>query len=79
MQEIRERSVLEVHKKITDKKTKKRQEEIRLAKEYKEIKLRREYLNANAAIVEENAWLSQQDGAEREIKQRQIEKLVDQE
>ncbi len=36
-------------------------------------------MNANAAQVEEKAWKSQQDGAEREIKIRQNTKLIDQE
>ena len=36
-------------------------------------------MNANAAIVEEKAWKSQQDGAEREAKTRQIKKLIEQE
>ena len=39
-----------------------------MQKELREIKLKRQYLNANAAIVEEKAWISQQEGAQREIK-----------
>lgn len=58
MQEIREKSLLEVHSKISDKKHAKKMEEERLAKELKEIQLKRQYMNANAAIVEENAWKS---------------------
>jgi hypothetical protein len=62
-----------------DKKREKKAEEDRLAKEYKEIKLKRQYFNANAAIVEEKAWKSLEDGAEREILVRQNDKLIDQE
>lgn len=36
-------------------------------------------MNANKAMVEEKAWKSQQDGLEREIKNRQNEKLISQE
>ncbi len=50
---------MEVHEKIGDKKSKKRKEEERLAREFREVKLKRQYMNANAAIVEEKAWKSQ--------------------
>lgn len=44
---------MEVHGKIETKKKEKREEEARLAQELKEIRLQRQYLNANAAMVEE--------------------------
>ena len=47
MREIREKSLLEVHGKIVDKKKEKRKQEEKLAKEIKEIKLKRQYMNAN--------------------------------
>lgn len=52
----REKGLLEVHGKIETKKKEKREEEARLAQELKEIRLQRQYLNANAAMVEEQAW-----------------------
>lgn len=54
--EIREKGILEAYEKINQKKKEKREEDERLAKELKEIKLQRQYLNANAAMVEEQAW-----------------------
>ncbi|KAL4453394.1 hypothetical protein ABPG74_017601 [Tetrahymena malaccensis] len=78
-QQIREEQLLEVHQKVVDKKRAKKKEEDRLAKEYREIQLKRMYMNANAAVVEELAWKGQQEGAEREIKYRQNQKLLDQE
>lgn len=48
--------MLEAYENINKKKTDKKNEEDRLAKELKEIKLQRQYLNANAAMVEEMAW-----------------------
>lgn len=50
LNEIREKSLLEVFTKIVDKKEKKRSEEERLAKELREIKLKRQYMNANEVI-----------------------------
>lgn len=79
LSEIREKSLLEIYGKIVDKKETKRQENERLAKELKEIKQKRQYMNANEAKVEEKKWKALADGAEREIKDRQNEKLVDQE
>lgn len=64
----REKGLLEVHAKINQKKKEKREEEERLAKELKEIKLQRQYLNANAAMVEEKAWKELEAGAERQIR-----------
>ena len=50
LNEIREKSLLEVFTKVVDKKDKKRSEEERLAKELREIKLKRQYMNANEVI-----------------------------
>ena len=55
-QAAKEKGLLEVHGKIETKKKEKREEEARLAQELKEIRLQRQYLNANAAMVEEQAW-----------------------
>lgn len=76
---IAEDSQLEAYDRIKDKKLKKRMEQKETRRIAREIKLRNQYMQANAQKVEENAWKSNQDGAEREIKGRQNEKLVDQE
>lgn len=68
----------EVYGKIKDKKSSKKQEEDRLAKELKEIRLQRQYLNANRAMVEEKAWKELEIGAEREIRDNQNQRLIDQ-
>jgi cell division protein FtsB len=68
MKAAREKGLVEVYEKISQKKREKKQEEDRLAKELKEIKLQRQYLNANRAMVEEKAWKELEAGAEREIR-----------
>ena len=50
---------------INKKKKDKKDEDDRLAKELKEIRLQRQYMNANAAMVEEKAWKELEAGAER--------------
>lgn len=52
----KEKGLQEVYSKIKKKKKDKNDEEERLAKELKEIRLQRQYLNANAAMVEEKIW-----------------------
>ena len=54
--EIREKGLVEAYEKINKKKKDKRDEDERLAKELKMIRLNRQYMNANAAMVEEKAW-----------------------
>ncbi|CAD8194680.1 unnamed protein product [Paramecium pentaurelia] len=76
---IREEQLLQVQNKISNKKQVKSAEEQRIAAEVRETKLRQQYMNANKAMVEMKAWKSQQDGLEREIKNRQNEKLIVQE
>lgn len=49
-----------------------------MAKELKEIKLQRQYLNANAAMVEENRYRELEAGQERKVRNSQNDKLVDQ-
>ena len=71
MQQIREKNQLLAYENINKKKTDKRNEEERLAKELKEIKLQRQYLNANAAMVEEKAWKELEAGKERAIRDNQ--------
>ena len=63
---------------INKKKNDKADEEARLAKELKEIKLQRQYLNANAAMVEEKAWKELENGKERKVRNEQNQKLIDQ-
>lgn len=70
--------MLEVYGNINKKKNDKADEEARLAKELKEIKLQRQYLNANAAMVEEKAWKELESGKERKVRNEQNQKLIDQ-
>lgn len=78
MKEAREKGLVHVYDKINKKKKDKKQEEDRLAKELKEIKLQRQYLNANRAMVEEKAWKELEAGAERQIRNDQNQRLIDQ-
>ena len=64
----KEKGMVEVYEKINKKKKDKKAEEERLAKELKEIKLQRQYLNANAAMVEEMRYKELEAGAERKIR-----------
>ena len=73
----REKGLLEVHGKIQTKKNTKAEEEARLAQELKEIRLQRQYLNANAAMVEEQAWKQLEAGKERQIRDNQNDRLID--
>ena len=76
--EIREKGLVEAYEKINKKKKDKRDEDERLAKELKMIRLNRQYMNANAAMVEEKAWKELEAGAERQIRNNQNERLIDQ-
>jgi hypothetical protein len=74
----RDKGMLEAFDKISKKKKDKAAEEERLAKELKEIKLQRQYLNANAAMVEEMRYKELEAGAERKVRNAQNDKLIDQ-
>lgn len=76
--EIREKGLLQAYDNINKKKTDKKNEDERLAKELKEIKLQRQYLNANAAMVEEKAWKELEAGKERQIRDDQNQRLIEQ-
>ena len=76
--EIREKGLIEAYEKINKKKKDKQEEDARLAKELKEIRLQRQYMNANAAMVEEKAWMELEAGAERQIRNNQNSRLIDQ-
>ena len=76
--QIREKGLIEAYENINKKKTDKKNEEERLAKELKEIKLQRQYLNANAAMVEEKAWKELEAGKERQIRDDQNMRLIEQ-
>lgn len=67
------------HEKIMKKKEDFKREDEILTKKAREIKLKKQYLKANQAKVEEQAWKNQEDGAEREIKERQNDSLINQE
>lgn len=69
---------MEAYQKINKKKEDKRIEDARLAKELKEIRLQRQYMNANAAMVEEKAWKELEAGAERGIRDIQNYRLIEQ-
>ena len=64
----KDKGLVEVYEKINKKKKDKKAEEDRLAKELKEIKLQRQYLNANAAMVEEMRYKELEGGAERKVR-----------
>lgn len=76
--QIREQGLIEAYEKINKKKRDKKEEDERLAKELKEIRLQRQYMNANAAMVEEKAWKELEAGAERQIRNNQNDRLIDQ-
>jgi len=75
--QIREQGLIEAYDKINKKKNDKRVEDERLAKELKEIRLQRQYMNANAAMVEEKAWKELEAGAERQVRDNQNDRLID--
>ena len=75
---MREKGLIEAYEKINKKKKNKQEEDARLAKELKEIRLQRQYMNANAAMVEEKAWKELEAGAERQIRNNQNDRLIDQ-
>lgn len=75
---MREKGLIEAYEKINKKKKDKQEEDARLAKELKEIRLQRQYMNANAAMVEEKAWKELEAGAERQIRNNQNDRLIDQ-
>lgn len=66
--EIRDKNIVQAYDRINKKKQDKKAEDERLAKELKEIRLNRQYMNANAAMVEEKAWKELEAGAERQIR-----------
>lgn len=78
MKAAREKGLQEAYEKISKKKKEKKAEEERLAKELKEIKLQRQYLNANAAMVEEMRYKELEAGAERKVRNFQNDRLIDQ-
>jgi hypothetical protein len=76
-QAIREEGLRDAYERISKKKKDKQDEDERLAKELKEIRLQRQYMNANAAMVEEKAWKELEAGAERQIRDQQNIRLID--
>eukprot|EP00742_Colponemidia_sp_Colp-10_P003273 GILJ01003483.1.p1 GENE.GILJ01003483.1~~GILJ01003483.1.p1 ORF type:complete len:810 (+),score=205.76 GILJ01003483.1:57-2432(+) len=75
---IREKGLMEIQQKIIEKKQRRKAEEEKLARELKEIKLQRQFMSANQAAIEEKAWKQLELGAEREIKNRQEKRLLEQ-
>ena len=76
--EVREKGLVDVYGKISEKKRQKRIEEEKLAKQLKDLKLQRMYKNASKAMVEEKAWTDLVNGAERVAAYNQDKALVDQ-
>ena len=76
--EARERGLLEAYDRISEKKRLKKEEEDRLAAELRKIKLQREYLNADKSMMEKKAWRELELGAERQARDKQNNKLLDQ-
>ena len=68
---IREKQLVEAYDRIKKKKQDKKEADEKLAKELKEIELQRQYMNANAAMVEEKAWHELERGAERILREDQ--------
>ena len=66
--QVREKNIVLAYDQINKKKKDKKEEDDRLAKELKEIRLQRQYMNANAAMVEEKAWKELEAGARRGIR-----------
>merc|ERR1712195_271868 len=62
---------IELHSQIQAKKKKKKDDEERLAAEVKAIEIKRQFLNADAAKVEELKWMQLEKGAEREAREKQ--------
>ena len=76
--QVREKNIVLAYDQINKKKKDKKEEDDRLAKELKEIRLQRQYMNANAAMVEEKAWKELEAGARRGIRNIQNDRLIDQ-
>jgi hypothetical protein len=76
--EAREKGLIEAYERISEKKRLKKEEEDRLAAELRKIKLQREYLNADKSMMEKKAWRELEAGAEREARDKQNNKLLDQ-
>lgn len=76
--EAREKGLLEAYDRISEKKRLKKEEEDRLAAELRKIKLQREYLNADKSMMEKKAWKELEAGAERQARDKQNNKLLDQ-
>lgn len=74
-----ETQAVEVYHKILDKKEKLRIEDEEVRRLEKEIRLKKQYMKADQDKVEELAWKNLEDGAEREAKDRQNRKLLEQE
>merc|ERR1712166_424928 len=62
---------IELHNRISDKKAKKKKEQNDLAAQVKAIEIKRQFLNADAAKVEELKWQQLEKGAEREARDKQ--------
>ena len=75
--EVKAKSMAEYKKKEEDKLKQKQKEKEKLAKEIKETEQRRMFLMQGQAAQEANAFMNLEKGEEREIKDRQNTKLIE--
>ena len=79
MNEIKEKNLFEVKKKIEYKKERLRKEDETFQKKIREIKLQRQFLQQGSAVVEEKKFKMIEDGLERKINDNQNVNLIEQE
>ncbi len=79
LNEIKEKNLFEVKKKIEYKKERLRKEDETFQKKIREIKLQRQFLQQGSAVVEEKKFKMIEDGLERKINDNQNVNLIEQE
>ena len=79
MNEIKEKNLFEVKRKIEYKKERLRKEDETFQKKIREIKLQRQFLQQGSAVVEEKKFKMIEDGLERKINDNQNVNLIEQE
>ena len=77
--EIKEKNLFEVKRKIEYKKERLRKEDETFQKKIREIKLQRQFLQQGSAVVEEKKFKMIEDGLERKINDNQNVNLIEQE
>ncbi len=79
LNEIKEKNLFEVKRKIEYKKERLRKEDETFQKKIREIKLQRQFLQQGSAVVEEKKFKMIEDGLERKINDNQNVNLIEQE